>query len=208
MQATRPSRWLAAVLLALLACASAAFAATGPGRAAVASKVDLWSAADCSAHADLDVTFSGAGIHSEFGRATDEIGNTIGAFGPRDADKDTYTGQFEISIVTAQRANSVIGSYGWVGSNPPTPTGAVEFFVLYNCTSKIVLYRCMGSYGNCPTTAPEALHVLALQASAAPSVPTLSPAALFLLSLGFAGAAAFVLRQRKERSPPGLGTGS
>ena len=61
--------------------------------------------------------------------------------------------------------------------------------MLYNCTTKRVLYSCTGSYGSCPTTALEGI------AKIAESIPATSPAPLAALLLTLFATGALALRR-------------
>ncbi|MDQ6619726.1 MAG: hypothetical protein M3Z31_08530 [Pseudomonadota bacterium] len=182
-------KWLIASVLALLACASPAFALS-------ALSVDIDPAADCNSRADLVLSWSGAGLHDEFGVATDRSGSNIGTFGPSSSANNDYSGGYQVPISTAQPAGSVIGSYAWVGSNPPTPATAIEFFVLYNCTTRAVLVRCLGAYGTCPKTALAALATLPRPAIPASSTQTLIVLVVLMTAIG----GGFLRRRRTARA--------
>ena len=175
--------WLIASVTAL-AMAMPAFAAT-------ALSADVDPGADCTARADLNLAWTGAGLHEEFGVASDRNGSNIGTFGPSSSANNDWNGLYAIPITTAQPAGSLIGSYAWVGTNPPTPATAIEFFVVYNCSTRTVLFRCFGPYASCPTTVAAALALLPRPSIPAASVQMLV-AAITLISL--CGAA--MLRKR------------
>jgi hypothetical protein len=84
-----------------------------------------------------------------------------------------------------------VGSYAWVGNNPPTPITAIEFFVVYNCTTKIVLFRCFGAYGSCPTTVAAALAAIPASSVPASSAQMLAACMALLMLIG-----GVVLRRR------------
>ena len=157
--------------------------------APVALSVSLDAATSCS-NANLDVSWTNAGNpHTEFGLVTNTAGATIGGFGPdAGATTDNYTGPYAISISTPQPPGTLIGSYAWVGVNPPTAAGSIEFMVLYNCSSKQVLYACFGPYGKCASTAAAAL--------AGTAIPTASRESLVALALLLAVLGAWLLRRR------------
>ncbi len=54
---------------------------------------------------------------------------------------------------SAQPPGTVIGSYAYVGETPPIASDTAEFFILYNCSTRQVLYQCFGPYGVCPQRA-------------------------------------------------------
>ena len=181
-------RWMC-LIASLFVLAVAAFPASG----ATALSANLDPGANCTSAADLDLAWTGAGSHQEFGIATDHLGSNIGTFGPSPSTNSDWNGVYQIPITTAQPAGSLVGSYAWVGSNPPTPATAIEFFVLYNCTTKIVLFQCLGPYGNCPTTAAAALATI--PAASVPASSAQMLAACMALLMLIAGA---VLRRRPD----------
>lgn len=169
--------WLFAGFWTLLASAPAAWGAT-------ALSVDIDPGANCTSQADLDVSWTGAGLHDEFGVATDRIGSTIGTFGPSSSANNDWSGLYQVPISTQQPPNSVIGSYAWVGTNPPTPATAIEFFVLYNCSTHVVLLRCFGAYGACPQSAATALLALPRPAIPASSAEMLAAMMALIMVMG------------------------
>lgn len=179
--------WLGTSLVALVVGVSSALAAT-------AVSVDIDPGANCTSRADLNLAWSGAGLHDEYGVATDRIGNNIGTFGPSSSANNDYTGTYQIPISTQQPSNALVGSYAWVGSNPPTPATAIEFFVLYNCTTRVVLLRCLGAYGSCPQSAQVAIGLLPRPAVPASSAEML--AAMMVLIMVAGGA---MLRRRQRQ---------
>ena len=168
----------------------------GEAQAITAGSVTIRPSANCSSDASLDLSWTGAGNHYEFGAAYDAAGIVIGTFGPDASSNDNWNGQYLITLSTQQPANALIGSYAWVGSNPPTPNTAIEYFVVYNCTTRAVLYSCSGAYGTCARGVHEAIASL----PGGPFVPTNSPAALVTLVLAVGAAGAVVLRRQRARS--------
>jgi hypothetical protein len=172
---------LVIAVLALLGFAADAWGIT-------ATAVDIAPTANCTSSAALNLAWQDAGVHTEFGRVTDAIGTTIGGFGPDPGNgNDNFSGTYGNNITTAQPDGALIGSYAWVGGNPPTEAASVEYFVLYNCSTRTVLYRCLGPYGRCPQTAPQALGLLTpVRRIPASSMPVLTAMMLLLGALGAA----------------------
>ncbi len=166
-----------------------ALVAAMPASAVTALSVALDAGANCTSSADLQIAWSGAGMHEEFGMSTDRLGSVIGTFGPAASSNSDFSGTYQVPITTAQPDNAVIGSYAWIGSNPPSASTAVEFFVLYNCSTRAVLQRCLGPYGTCPRTAAAGLAALATSV-----IPTSSRemlAVMIVLIMALAGAILF-----------------
>jgi len=153
--------------------------------------VQLAPTADCQTFANVQWSFSyTTNPVREFGRITNDSGVTIGSYDKSSAlSGGTFSGVWLQPITLPQPPNTLIGSYGGAGDNPPTTTGTNEFFVLYNCTTRRVLYSCTGAYGTCPTTA------LAGIAKIAESIPATSPASLVALLLALAAIGAAALRR-------------
>ena len=159
--------------------------------AATAQAVALDPAADCS-RGDLDLTLSTAGANRESWLATNLSGATL-VQGEGATSLGNFSGTFDgfrigpSGFLVAQPPNTLIGSFAYVGETPPSAANTAEFFVLYNCTTRQILYSCSGTYGSCPQTA-QAAQTLALTHS----VPTVGPLqlALMVLVLGAAGIAA------------------
>ncbi|MEO5699073.1 MAG: hypothetical protein ABIS17_17230 [Casimicrobiaceae bacterium] len=180
----------------LLACACLLTAAwTSPALAVSAGTAGLSASADCNANANLDVSWTGAGNHFEFGAAYDAAGSVIGTFGPDTNSNNDFSGEYKIPIATAQPAGALIGAYAWVGGNPPGQATAVEYFVVYNCSTRAVLYRCAGPFGSCANRVAAALAVLPFDPSTAPAVPVTSREMLVVLMLLLGGAGALRLRR-------------
>ena len=163
--------------------------------AATAQGVALNPSADCS-RGDLDLTLSTADAHRESWLATNLAGATL-VQGEGATGLANFSGTFPdfqigpTGFLVAQPANTLIGSYAYVGETPPSAANTAEFFVYYNCTTRQVLYSCFGAYGSCPQTAQSAA---ALTTS---SVPTLGPLALTLTTLVLGAAGGLALRRRR-----------
>ncbi len=173
---------------------------TGSALAVTAGAVSIRPSADCSTNANLDVAWTGAGNHFESGTAYDAAGTVIGTFGPEASANSDWNGEYKIPIATAQPANALIGAYAWVGGNPPTSSGAIEYFVVYNCTSRVVLYQCSGAYGACANRVAAALA--ALPSGAGRAIPATSREALAALALLLAAIGAATLRRPGSVRPP------
>jgi hypothetical protein len=164
--------------------------------AATAGGVALDANADCS-RGDLDLTITTAGATRESWLATNAAGATL-VQGEGATGLGNFSGTFPdfrigpSGFLVAQPANTLIGSYAYVGETPPSAANTAEFFVYYNCSTRKVLYSCFGPYGSCPQTA-KAAAVLA----ASSKVPTVGPLALTLMALiiGTAGGLAFSRRR-------------
>lgn len=162
--------------------------------AATAQGVALAAGADCS-RGDLDLTLSTAGANRESWLATNAAGATL-AQGEGATGLGNFSGTFSpfriglTGFQVTQPANTLIGSYAYVGETPPSASNTAEFFVYYNCTTRQVLYSCFGAYGSCPQTAQSAA------ALTVPTVPALGPLALALTTLILGAAGGFALRRR------------
>lgn len=164
--------------------------------AATAEGVALDANADCS-RGDLDITLTTSGANRESWLATNTAGATL-AQGEAATSLGNFNGtfnDFQINPLTgflvSQPANTLIGSYVYVGETPPSASNTAEFFVYYNCTTRKVLYSCFGPYGTCPQTA-NAAAVLA-----ASRVPTVGPVALALMVLIIATAGGLAVSRRR-----------
>jgi hypothetical protein len=157
-----------------------------------APSVQLAPTADCQTFANVQWSFTyTTNPVREFGRITNDSGVTIGSYEKSSTlTGGAFNGTWLQPITLPQTPNTLIGSYGGAGDNPPSAAGTSEFFVLYNCTTRRVLYSCAGAYGTCPTTA------LAGIAKIAESIPATSPAALAALLLALFATGAAVLRRR------------
>jgi hypothetical protein len=181
------SRWLGAVLFAL---------ASGTALAdSVSGAVTLAPAANCEATANVQWSFTfTANPAREFGRITVPAGTVIGNYErPSPLTGGTFNGVWEQPITLPQPPNTLIGSYGGAGDNPATAANTAEFFVLYNCTTREVVYSCSGNLGSCPTTAAEGL------ARASHAIPATSPTALVALLAAMLASGALVLRRRAAK---------
>ena len=129
----------------------------------------------------------------EFGRITNLAGVSIGSYDlPSTLTGGTFNGTWLQPLTLVQPPNTVIGSYGGAGDAALNVVNTVEFFVLYNCTTRQVLYTCSGPFGTCPTTAAQGL------ARISQAVPVGSPLALLVLLLAVTLCAAFLLRGRLD----------
>ena len=162
---------------------------------ATAQGVALSATASCSA-GDLDLTLSTASANREAWLATTLTGATlVQGEGPTGLSNfsGTFT-DFQIGpsgFLAAQPAETLIGSYAYVGETPPNASNTAEFFVFYNCTTRQIIYSCFGAYGTCPQTAQMAAALIA------PSVPTLGERSLPLTVLLLAAAGGLALRRRR-----------
>lgn len=132
---------------------------------ATATSVALSSTASCS-DADLDLGVTSGDVDRELGTATSATGATLALFEQTSTGLDGYDGVFpgfNISLDAAQPEGTIIGSYAYLGTTPPTAGSTAEWFVLYRCAgegSNQVLSTCFGDYGSCPRTARQALDEL------------------------------------------------
>jgi hypothetical protein len=163
--------------------------------AATAQGVALDTGADCG-HGDLDLTLSTAGASRESWLATNAAGATL-AQGEGATGLGNFSGTFgpfrigpNVGFLVTQPANTLIGSYAYVGETPPSASNTAEFFVYYNCSTRQVLFSCFGAYGSCPQTAQSAAALTAA------TVPALGPLALALTTLILGAAGGFALRRR------------
>jgi hypothetical protein len=175
------------LLIGLFALASGAARA-----AATAQGVALNATASCT-NADLDLTLTTVGAQRELGLATNLSGQTLASFEQATPFLGTFSGTFvdyQVSpVAPPQPANTLIGSYAYVGTTPPTSGTTAEFFVLYNCSTRQVLLSCYGAYGTCPQTAAAAKATMPIPALGAEGL------ALAMLALAVSGLA--VLRRRR-----------
>ena len=181
-------RWLGALAVALVSVNAFADSLSGP--------VSLAPAADCQSTANVQWSFTyTANPAREFGRITIPSGADIGSYDqPSPLTGGNFNGTWMQPITLPQPPNSIIASYGGAGDNPPTAGNTAEFFVLYNCTTRQVLYSCKGSLGSCPTTAAEGL------ARITEAVPTASSAALAALLALMLATGTMMLRRRVSAS--------
>lgn len=177
-------RLLGALCLALASPTALADSVAGP--------VNLAPTADCQSTANVTWSFTyTVNPAREFGDVTNLAGTRIGGFPdqPSPLTGGSFNGTWTQPLTLPQPPNSLIGSYGGAGDNPPTTANTAEFFLLYNCTTRQVLYRCTGNYGTCPKTAQAALGRIS------EAIPAASPAALAALLLALLGGGALRLRR-------------
>lgn len=188
------SRCLGALIVAL--CSAAALAQS------VAAPPTLAPAADCETTANVTWSFTyTVNPTREFGRITNLAGTSIGSYDLTSTlAGGSFNGTWLQPITIVQPANTVIGSYGGAGDSALSAANTVEFFVLYNCTTRQVLYACSGSVGSCPTTAAQGL------ARISAPIPVRSPLALLMLLLTLMLSAAFMLRGRPGVAVPSSST--
>lgn len=179
-------RWLGALLLALASSTALADSVAGP--------VNLAPSADCQSTANVTWSFTyTVNPAREFGRVTNLAGTQIGGFPdqPSPLTGGSFNGTWTQPLTLPQPPNTLIGSYGGAGDNPPTTANTAEFFLLYNCTTRQVIYRCTGNLGTCPTTAQAAL------ARISESIPAASPAGLAALVVALLALGARRLRRSR-----------
>jgi len=163
--------------------------------AATAEGVALDANADCS-RGDLDITLTTAGADRESWLATNASGATL-VQGEGATSLGNFSGTFSdfrigpTGFLVTQPANTLIGSYAYVGETPPSALNTAEFFVYYNCTTRQVLYSCFGAYGSCPQTARAAAVLVA------PTVPTFGPIVLTFTALIVAAVGGLALSRRR-----------
>jgi hypothetical protein len=181
------SRWLGALAVAL--ASSSALADSVAGQASLAP------AADCQSNANVAWSFTyTTNPAREFGRITIPAGTEIGGYEkPSPLTGGSFNGTWIQPITLPQPPNTLIGTYGGAGDNPPTANNTAEFFVLYNCTTRQVLYECTGNLGTCPTTALEGLNRIS------EGIPSASPAALAAMLLALLWSGGRVLERRSVR---------
>jgi hypothetical protein len=171
------SAWIIRIFAIVLGAAWPALASA----AVTALDVTLGASAGCS-NGRIDITLTNNGGTRESWRATNLAGTTlVQGEGPTGCPSGTSTGFFPQVFVPSQPADTLIGSYAYVGETPPDASNTAEFFVYYNCSTREVIRSCFGPYGTCPQTAQEAAQSNAL------SIPTLDALALALLALLVAG---------------------
>ncbi|HVE51401.1 MAG TPA: hypothetical protein VNG69_17505 [Casimicrobiaceae bacterium] len=172
-------RWLGALGVALVSSSVLADSISGP--------VTLAPSADCQTAADVQWSFSyTVNPAREFGTLTNPSGTVIGSYSrPSPLAGGTFSGTWQQPITLPQPPNTLIGSYGGAGDSPASAANTAEFFVLYNCTTRQVIFRCSGNLGSCPTTA---LQGIARVSENIPATSTIGIAALLTLLLvsGFA----------------------
>ena len=189
------SQWIIRVLAFALA---AAVPWSVRSENATATAVALDANADCS-RGDLDITLTTAGANRESWLATNGSGATL-VQGEGATSLGNFSGTFTdfrigpSGFLVTQPADTLIGSYAYVGETPPSGSNTAEFFVYYNCTTRKVLYSCSGPYGSCPQTAQAAAML------AVPIVPTFGPGALTLTALIVAAAGGLALARRRAQA--------
>jgi hypothetical protein len=158
--------------------------------------VGLAASASCS-NADLQVSWQNAGDPNwQFGSVTSQTGASLGGFavsGPR-AGVNNYTGTYSQLQTVTQPPGSATGSYAFVanGSATPTPANAIEFSVIFNCTSKQILYSCSGAYGSCLKSA----------AGFNTAIPAMRPELMIAMAAIMALLGALYLRRRSPKPRP------
>jgi hypothetical protein len=159
--------------------------------------VGLNSNADC-ATADLDLTLTTEGATRESGLATNLAGATLNTFEKATTlgnFSGTFTGYVIGPLSPPQPPETLIGSYAYVGTTPPTSATTVEFFIYYNCSTRKVLLSCYGPYGTCPQTAQQAAQRDLAAFAAAYPIPTLDKASLALTIMLLGISALLALRR-------------
>ncbi len=127
---------------------------TSSWAAATAQGVALNTGANCG-DASLDLSLTSVNAHREYGLVTLFDGTVLLEFEDDTALHDfngTYVG-YGMGFSPAQPPGTVIGSYAYVGETPSNASDTAEFFILYNCSTRQVLYECFGPYGVCPQRA-------------------------------------------------------
>ncbi len=178
------SRWLGALFVALASAVAVAQSVSGP--------VNLAPAADCQSTANVSWSFTyTVNPTREFGRISNVAGASIGSYDQAGLlTGGSFSGTWTQPITLPQPPNTLIGSYGGAGDAGLSTANTAEFFVLYNCTTRQVIYRCTGNLGSCPTTAAQGL------ARISEPIPATSPLARVALLLTLIGTGAFVLGRR------------
>jgi len=177
-------RWLGALVVAVASASAVAQSVSGP--------VNLAPAADCQSTANVSWSFTyTVNPTREFGRITNVAGTTIGSYDQASVlTGGAFNGTWTQPITLPQPPNTLIGSYGGAGDAALTAANTAEFFVLYNCTTRQVIYRCSGNLGTCPTTAAQGL------ARISEPIPTTLPATQAVLLVLLIGTGSFLLRRR------------
>ncbi len=149
-------RWLGVLLCALVPVS--AFAESTVTSLSLGTSV---RPADCTSNASVTWSFTYTVPPSTDYFSITTTSGPIGGFQQPSAvgGSGTYSGTFNAPIAIPQQPNTLIGTYGSVGDYPPTSNTA-EYFILYNCTTKQVLYQCLGNGGYCPRTATAALALV------------------------------------------------
>jgi hypothetical protein len=179
-----------AIALAMLwpALAFASASAIAPG-------VALNTSAGCG-NGNLDISLTTVGANRESWHGTNAAGATLAQIFDQSTALSNYSAPppavFLLPFSSIQPANTLIGSYAYVGETPPSATNTAEFFVFYNCTTRAILLSCYGPYGTCPQTAQQAMAKIA----AWPGVPALGPLTLALMVVLVAGVGGLALARR------------
>lgn len=173
--------------------------ALAPGLAFADSAVTalaLAPGADCTSNASVNWSFTYTMPPArEFASVTTlqggPLGTVIGALDQAStiSGGSSFSGLFNSPISIPQQPNTLIGTYGGIGDSPPTVNTA-EFFILYNCTTRQVLYVCRGNNGRCPRTAVQALAIISSP------IPVNSPALIATMLVLVGSLGAFALRGR------------
>jgi hypothetical protein len=156
-----------ATVAALVASVAVVLASpAGANTNITATSVALNEGAGCTTDADLDLGLNAVTVDAEFGLVTN-LGGPIGGFDPQGSSfsgfDGVYTGYGQ-PIEDDQIEGTIIGTYAWVGTEPPTSADTAEWFILYRCNdadgASEVLYSCFGDFGTCPQTAASAVALL------------------------------------------------
>lgn len=142
-----------------------------------AEGVALNAGADCT-NADLDITLTSVDAVREFGETTLLDGTVLGSF-EQGTGLANYSGTFVgygMPVSPDQPPGTIIGSYAYVGTTPPSAATTGEFFIVYQCDTGLVLDSCYGPYGTCPQTAQE------WQDQQAQAIPAISPLGIVLFA--------------------------
>ena len=180
------SRALGALFVALVSVTAFADSVSGP--------VSLAPSADCQTAADVQWSFTYTSNPArEFGTLTNLAGTVIGSYTRASPlSGGSFSGTWQQPITLPQQPNTLIGSYGGAGDNAGTTANTAEFFVLYNCTTRQVVYRCSGNLGSCPTTAAQGL------ARVTEAIPATSQATIAALLAALLASGAFLLHRRRS----------
>ena len=193
----RPAQcaWIIRVFAVVLAATSPALAFASAN--AIAPGVALSAGAGCS-NGNLDLTLTTVGANRESWRATNAAGATLTqGEAPAGAGLANFSGTFfgfKLEFSPLQPADTLIGSYAYVGETPPDAANTAEFFVFYKCSLPVaeVLLTCFGPYGTCPQTAQDAMLLI----GTAPRIPALGPLTLVLMAMLVAGVGGLALARR------------
>jgi hypothetical protein len=153
-------RLTAAVALVVTAIAATALPASA-NSVITATSVSLGAGANCG-NADLVLGMDAGAVTHESGTVS-IVSGQLGSF-VQTTSLNGFNGLFNFGMsMTSQPTGSLVGSYAWVGVNPPSGADTAEWFVLYvsgPTGTNNVIDTCYGDYGTCPQTAPEALQQL------------------------------------------------